>query len=127
MNGAPVSTSILSKRDPAILQFNPEGIQGLTIDVGNLTANARKICLDAGTILAKGFSATPPEQLTRRGRMKRWAQLHAVRSLIHRAANDLRHAAARLDAEYQLLEEQLCALEKQKRPSRVRRATPPKA
>ncbi|OHA09705.1 MAG: hypothetical protein A3A44_01325 [Candidatus Sungbacteria bacterium RIFCSPLOWO2_01_FULL_60_25] len=127
MDGAPAASTILPRRDPAILQIAPAKIQRLIMYVGAIVGAADELHLDAGAFLESDFTATPPDQLTRRGRLKRWGQLHVVRSLVHAASHNLRHAAARLDAEYQLLEEQLCALEKQERPSRVRPATASKA
>ena len=112
---------------PADLEFDEAKIRDWTMGVGQIVAQADALTLEPKSFLREGFLAVSAERLTRRGRIARYRQLYPVRELECRLAEALRQAARRIDARYEQVETELCALTKKGRPSRQRWSTPAKA
>ena len=98
--------------------LDPLKLQTLTVEVGRLVHLAGTLKIDAGSVIKDGCILVQTDQLSRRARVARWRRLYEVRELVYRAATELRHAAARLDAEWERTEEGLCALNDGHRRSR---------
>lgn len=99
----------MAQKDPERF-LDPSKLQGLTMQVGQITAHAAALKIDAGMIIKDGCMLVAPEQLTAGGRTARWRQLYPARELVHAAVRELRAAADRLDAEWERTEDGLCGL-----------------
>lgn len=110
-----------------ILALSKAKVQMLLMAASQVVAAANALVIDPGKFLEDEFVAIPAEQLDRAARIARWHSLHPVRELVRTVATALRDAAIRLEAAYARYEDQLCALDEEVEPSRIRTATPAKA
>lgn len=92
----------------------------LTAAAGRVVHAAGELKIDAGEIIGDEVKLVSADQLSRKARIRRWRALYPVRELVHTATSALRHAADRLDAEWERTEDSLCALKDGKRMRRAK-------
>lgn len=90
-------------------------LDALTMEVGRINAAAGLLKINAGAIIGDDAILASADKVSRKVRHKRWRALYPVRELVHAATAALRHAADRLDAEWDQSEENLCALREGRR------------
>ncbi|MDP3727464.1 MAG: hypothetical protein Q8R35_02370 [bacterium] len=85
-------------------------LQALTMQTGQAIAWAQSVGINAGKVIKDGCVLPPVEKMSRKARVARWRQLYPVREMVLSVTAELRHAAARLEAEWERTEEGLCGL-----------------